>query len=140
MSEVSKRLPNDDESLSDPERLLAVRTTGLLGSPTVTAVDQLTYLAADLLQAPMAFLTLVDEKTSFWLSCVGVEASGAERGNPVEESFCQYLIADAAPFLVEDAAAHPGRRTTPRFGCSACARGQDIPCGTRTAPLSVRSA
>jgi serine phosphatase RsbU (regulator of sigma subunit) len=114
--------PRDDASswppphLLDPQRLAAVEATGLLDSDrwdpglldaaAAQSWDRLTGLAARLLRAPMAFLTLVDDKQSNWLSCVGVEEA-AGWSNPVEESFCQYVIADRAPFVVGDAAAHP---------------------------------
>src|SRR4051812_24900340 len=83
VSEASEQVPDVGEPLSDPERLGAVRATGLLGSPPMTATDELTSLAAELLHTPMAFLTLVDEKTSFWLSFTGVDTAGEQRGNPV---------------------------------------------------------
>lgn len=86
----------------DGQRLAAVERTGLLDSATSEVFDSLTSLAAQLLDAPMAFLTLVDDRRSFWLSTDGV-ADGRE--NPVEESFCQYVIADRAPLVIGDAAA-----------------------------------
>jgi len=102
------------EQLLDADRLRAVRATGLLDSAVAQSWDQLTGLAARLLKAPMAFMTLVDDKRSFWLSCVGVDAVGpGEHQNPVEESFCQYVIADRAPFIVNDAAGHPRTRDNP---------------------------
>lgn len=79
-----------------------VERTGLLDSAASELFDSLTSLAARLLHAPMAFLTLVDDRRSFWLSTDGV-ADGRE--NPVEESFCQYAIADGAPLVIGDATA-----------------------------------
>ena len=88
----------------DPVRLHAVRGTGLLDAATQDAWQGLTALAARLLHAPMAFLTLVDDERSFWLSTEGVDRSLATQ-NPVEESFCQYVIADRAPLVIDDATA-----------------------------------
>ena len=98
----------------DPERLRAVRATGLLDAAAARSWDELTSLAARLLRAPMAFMTLVDDTRSFWLSCVGVDGLGpGENQNPVHESFCQYVIADGAAFLVGDAAGHARTRDNP---------------------------
>ena len=94
----------------DAERLAAVERTGLLDSAASELFDSLTSLAARLLHAPMAFLTLVDDRRSFWLSTDGVPDG---RENPVEESFCQYVIADRAPLVIGDATADTRVRNNP---------------------------
>lgn len=92
----------------DPARLAAVRDSGLLDTPADEAFDRLARLAATLLEAPYAFITLVDETRSFWLSCIGIDATDpAERQGPVEESFCQDVIADGEPLIVGDTASDP---------------------------------
>ena len=98
------------DAVRDPERLAAVERTGLLDAAAGEAWDELTSLAARLLDAPLAFMTLVDAERSFWLSCVGVSG---QRQNRVEESFCQYVIADAAPLLVDDTRLNPRTATNP---------------------------
>jgi serine phosphatase RsbU (regulator of sigma subunit)/anti-sigma regulatory factor (Ser/Thr protein kinase) len=99
----------------DPERLASVRRSGLLdpevGRAATAAFERLAALAARLLDAPLAFVTVVDETRSYWRACIGV--AGDTRQNPVEESFCQYVVADRAPFLVGDAAEHPRTRDNP---------------------------
>ena len=89
----------------DPVRLAAVRETGLLDSAPDPGMDALTTLAAHLLGAPFAFATLVDTHRSFWLACAGV--GDGSRQNPVEQSFCQYVIDSKAPLFVEDATTNP---------------------------------
>lgn len=96
-----------DAAVLDAERLAAVERSGLLDSAKQDSWDGLTALAARLLKAPMAFLTVVDAERSFWLATCGVDTSApGSRQNQVSESFCQYVIADRAPFAVGDAAAH----------------------------------
>ncbi len=97
----------------DAQRLAAVERTGLLDSTASELFDSLTSLATQLLHAPMAFLTLVDDRRSFWLSTDGV--AGA-RENPVEESFCQYVIADRAPLVIGDATADTRVCNNPSVG------------------------
>ncbi|MFF7328900.1 SpoIIE family protein phosphatase [Streptomyces sp. NPDC008150] len=94
----------------DPARLAAVRATGLLDTGPEDAFDDLAGLAAAVTGCGRAFVTLVDDRRSFWKSCVGVDSpatSGTGTGDrqiPVEDSFCQYLIElDGAPFVVDDA-------------------------------------
>ncbi|WP_380165058.1 SpoIIE family protein phosphatase [Jannaschia sp. R86511] len=98
-------------AVHDPARLDAVRATGLLDALDVGSLDHLTDLAATLLGAPLAFLTVVDDERSYWASCAGV--TDGTRQNTVEESFCQYVIADSAPFVVADASTHPRTRDNP---------------------------
>jgi GAF domain-containing protein len=96
-------------ALSAPDRLAAVRATGLLDTGPEGPFDDLARLAAAVTGCGRAFVTLVDERRSFWKSCVGVDAPQlASRQNPVRESFCYFLVGlGGAPFVIEDAAADP---------------------------------
>ena len=92
----------------------------------VGSLDHLTRLAASLLDAPLSFLTVVDDERSYWASCTGV--TDGTRQNTVEESFCRYVIADRAPLVVDDAAvapADPGQPVGRRAW--ACAPGPGYP-------------
>lgn len=89
--------------LTDPERLAAVRATDLLDAPSVEVLDRLSALAARLLRAPVAQVTLLEEHRSFWVSTKGLEAFGIEeREQPVEESLCRYVVDDDDRLLIED--------------------------------------
>ena len=95
-------------------RLHAVRRSGLLDTGPEEPFDRLTRLAATLLSASSAFVTVVDERRSFWKSCIGVAAEGGgARENPVEESFCQYVVGTGEPLVVGDAKADPRTRDNP---------------------------
>ncbi len=89
----------------DPARLAAVRATALLDTAPEEALDRLAALAAELLDAPFAFVTLVDDRRSFWKAAIGLP-EGAARSSTVRESFCQYVIAEPGILLIDDAAAH----------------------------------
>jgi serine phosphatase RsbU (regulator of sigma subunit) len=98
----------------DPDRLAAVRATGLLDTEAEEPFDRLAGLAATLLDAPLAFITVVDDTRSFWKSCIGVDAEApASRQNAVEESFCQYVVGSREPLIVGDAANDPITRDNP---------------------------
>jgi len=91
-----------------PERLAAVRRTGLLDTGAEEPFDRLTRLACELLGAPFGFVTVVDESRSFWKSCVGITSSEvADRQNPVGESFCQYVIDADDAVIIDDARLNP---------------------------------
>ncbi len=98
----------------DPDRLAAVRATGLLDTVAEESFDRLARLAAELLNAPYAFVTLVDETRSFWKSCIGVDAADpVDRQNSVQESFCQYVVGSGKPLITGDAAADPRTADNP---------------------------
>ncbi|MFE3516299.1 PP2C family protein-serine/threonine phosphatase [Streptomyces sp. NPDC059166] len=93
----------------DPARLAAVRATGLLDTEPEDAFDDLAALAAAVTGCGRAFITLVDDRRSFWKACVGVDAPAlADRQNPVAESFCRFLVElDGEAFVVDDAVNDP---------------------------------
>lgn len=102
------------DTVFDERRLAAVRSTRLLDTGAEGPFDRLTQLAATALDAPFAFVTIVDDTRSFWKSCFGVDSDDpAERQNLVEESFCQYVVRSDAPLVVGDAPNHPVTQHNP---------------------------
>jgi signal transduction histidine kinase len=94
--------------LADPERLAALHETALLDSPAEGAFDRLTRLAARLLRAPIALVSLVDAERQFFKSCIGLpDPVAAARGTPLSHSFCQHAVERAQPLVIDDARVHP---------------------------------
>lgn len=99
--------------LSDPERLAALRRTGLLDTAPETAFDRLTALAARLSAAPVGLVSLVDEHRLFFKSATGLpEPWSTLRQAPLSHTFCQYALL-GGPFGVEDARDVPFLRDSP---------------------------
>ena len=95
----------------DARRLAAVRASGLLDSGPEEAFDRLSRLAASLLDAPLAFVTVVDDRRSYWKSCIGLDpAEFPDRELPVEESLCQHGVGAPEAFVVGDTRADPRTR------------------------------
>jgi GAF domain-containing protein len=95
-----------ERGVHDPRRLAAVASTRLLDSTPDESFDQLARLAAAVLGVPWVFVTLVDENRSFWVSAAGIEpdpVSGMYGENPVEESFCRYVIGQNGAVVIDDA-------------------------------------
>ena len=109
-----------DPSLSSPDRLAALRLTGLLSAEPSDSFDHLTRLAVRVLRVPMAFVNLIDEKRLVVLSCAPTEASG-EREMPRENSLCQFVVATGEPFIVPDARAVPALASIPAVQSSIAA-------------------
>jgi hypothetical protein len=98
----------------DPERLRALRGTGLLDSAPDPSFDRHVRLAAEVLNAPVALVSLVDEDRQFLKSCIGVEEPYASaRETPLSHSFCQHAVARREPLVVDDAREHPVLKTNP---------------------------
>ena len=99
------------KAVANPGRLEALRATGLLDSPPEPRFDALTDLASQILQAPVALVSLVDEDRQFFKSCLGLpEPWASQRETPLSHSFCQHAIAARKPLIIEDAREHPALR------------------------------
>jgi sigma-B regulation protein RsbU (phosphoserine phosphatase) len=104
--------PSPGDGIIDPLRLAAVWRCGLLDTPRETPFDDLTRLAAVLVDAPLAFTTIVDDRRSFWKSAYGLPAD-APRENTVEQSFCQYVVRSRREVVVTDASTDERTRRNP---------------------------
>ncbi|UUO03404.1 GAF domain-containing protein [Mycolicibacterium novocastrense] len=101
-------MPDVSTVITDPDRLAALRRTGLLDSPPEAIYDRITSAAADALDAPYALVSLVDADRQFFKSAVGQESAAPEdRQTPLERSVCQYAVANGAPLILEDARIDP---------------------------------
>ncbi|MBW3609988.1 MAG: SpoIIE family protein phosphatase [Actinobacteria bacterium] len=89
-----------------PQRLAAVRDSRLLDTEPEARFDRLAGLAALLLEAPMAFVTVVDDRRSWFKSCIGAP-EGRDRQIPIRSSFCQYVVTSGQPLIVDDARRDP---------------------------------
>ena len=79
-------------------RLRALNQLDLLDTTTEAAFDDLTRLAAQLLDVPIALVSLVDTSRQWFKSRVGLDACETSR----EASFCAHAILDTTPFVITD--------------------------------------
>ncbi len=100
--------------LRDPARLAALADTGLADTPPEEAFDRLTRLAARLLDAPTACLSLVDGHRQFFKSVHGAPAALAGvRETPLSHSICARVVRSGEALVVPDLAVHPELSTHP---------------------------
>ncbi|HEY2517381.1 MAG TPA: GAF domain-containing protein, partial [Polyangiaceae bacterium] len=89
-------------------RLKVLRSTELLDSAPERAFDRLTRLAGGLIGAPVALVSLVDDRRQFFKAALGLsEPWASRRETPLTHSFCQYATRDKTPLIVNDARLHP---------------------------------
>ena len=107
----------DEDALSDPRRIARLAETGLLDSPPDEAFDRFTRLAATFLQAPVALVSLVDDRRQFFKSACGLPPPWAEvRGTPLSHSFCKLVVKSGEVLAVVD---HGRTRASPEMPPSA---------------------
>jgi GAF domain-containing protein len=91
----------------DPDRVGALQATGLLDSDVDPTFDRHARLAAQVLNAPVALVSLVDSDRQFFKSCLGLpEPWASQRQTPLSHSFCQHAVASRKPLIVDDAREH----------------------------------
>ena len=122
-------MPDVSAAITDPARLTALQATGLLDSPVEAVYDRITQAAAHALDAPFSVVSLVDADRQFYKSGVGVGdlSDPTNRETPLDESICQYAVADRAPLVLEDARHDPVFKNHPVVRSGAIAAYLGIP-------------
>ena len=93
--------------LANLDRLHAVDLSGLLGGPARPDLDLLTVEAASRLGAPMAVMSVLDDRRQFFVSQYGLgDELVAARRTPADQSYCQYVVAFDKALRVADARRH----------------------------------
>lgn len=101
-------------NLADPERLAALRRLKLMDTPPEESLDRLTRIAAKVVGAPVALLTLVDSHRQYFKSAYGLPKELEEtRQTPLTHSFCQHVVMDQTPMIVGDARLDPRLKDNP---------------------------
>ncbi|WP_310539602.1 GAF domain-containing protein, partial [Phenylobacterium sp.] len=97
--------------LSEAARLCALDDYQVLDSAPEPAFDRLTALAADLFQAPIALVSLVDAERQWFKSRHGLDAVETPRS----QAFCAHALplAPGATLVVEDATRDPRFSSNP---------------------------
>ena len=98
----------------DPARLRELSATGLLDAPPSESFDTLVRLAARLLDAPVALVSLIDAGREFLAAQLGApEPFASRRELPLTHSLSRFAVANKAPLVVADARADPVLSSSP---------------------------
>lgn len=102
--------------VGDPDRLDAVRQSGLRPNAGIDQLDRLVRLAARAVGAPTLLLSIVDERRQFFPAHVGLGEPWAARGEtPLSHSVCSHLVEQGGALVIDDLGAdgawseHPAR-------------------------------
>ena len=94
---------NDSQGVDEAGRLEALRRYELLDTPSEQALDDLTTLAAQICQVPIALVSLVDEGRQWFKSKFGLKVDETSR----DVSFCAHALGGTDLLIVPDATADP---------------------------------
>jgi len=92
-----------DIPLSETERIAELRSYEVLDTETDAALDVITRLAAQILDVPIALISLVDSHRQWFKSSYGLSVKETSR----EVSFCGHVVAEGEPLIVRDALEDP---------------------------------
>ena len=99
--------PASTDAVSDPRRLRALRSTGLLDTPATEGFDRITRLGAALLGVPATFISLVDDARDFYVSHCGFGEPLASERQLTGQTFCHFTIRSEQPLVIPDTRADP---------------------------------
>ena len=117
---------------TDEARLTALHAASLLDTAPEEAFDRLTRLVARFLGAPVALLSLVDDRRQFFKSEVGLQEPWAtRRETPLSHAFCRIVVESRTPLIVENAHEHPALRDHPGIAELGIAAYAGVPLATR---------
>jgi GAF domain-containing protein len=95
-------------------RLMSLQNSGLLDTPPEEAFDRFTRLAAHLLRARTALLSLVDADRQFFKSAKGLDEPWAsKRETPLSYSICKHVVEAGTGLVIPDGRIHPMVRDSP---------------------------
>ncbi len=96
--------PASGHELDNSDRLDVLNELGLLDSLPEASFDRYTRLAVAMLKSKVSLISLVDDERQFFVSQQGLEGPYKEaRGTPLSHSFCQHVVREGVPLVVEDA-------------------------------------
>lgn len=95
----------------DPGRVRALASSGLLERRPTARFERLARLAARLLSAPTALVSLVDDTRQHFIACASSTELGSE--SPLSQSFCALVVDAREPLIVPDARTDPVLSTHP---------------------------
>lgn len=100
---------DDPADQNEQQRLAFLESLSILDTDREEVFDQVVRICAGTCGTPMAIISLVDKDRQWIKATIGFEIIETIRS----AAFCNHTIRGKAPFIVEDAAAHPDFRNNP---------------------------
>jgi GAF domain-containing protein len=114
MAAPSRGTPPDAQTLDDAARLREIADLRLNDSDIDGILSEIAAEAAEHFGLPVALVSIVLDRAQYFRGAHGLDGwMATTRGTPAEWSFCQHVVRNRAPFVVEDAKAHPLMQDSP---------------------------
>ena len=106
--------PAGAQTLDDPGRLREIADLRLHDSDVDVIFSEVTAEAAAHFGLPVALVSIVLDQAQYFVGSHGLDGwMATTRGTPAEWSFCQHVVRNRAPFVVDDAQEHPVMQDSP---------------------------
>ena len=106
--------PASTQTLDDSARLQEIADLRLNDSDVDDIFSEITAEAAAYFGLPVALVSIVLDQAQYFRGSYGLDGwMATTRGTPAEWSFCQHVVRNRAPFVVEDARHHPLMQDSP---------------------------
>ncbi|WP_353946373.1 SpoIIE family protein phosphatase [Streptomyces sp. HUAS MG91] len=103
----------EPEEVTRPERLEAVRETGLSAAADA-GMDRFARLVTELLGVPVALVSMVTDHGQLLPGMAGLgEPWATARRTPLSHAMCRHVVSDAQPFVVADTRLDPRTEDSP---------------------------
>jgi GAF domain-containing protein len=114
MMPPSRGTPPDAQTLEDAARLEEIAELRLNDSDIDEVLSEIAAEAAAHFHLPVALVSIVLDRAQYFRGSHGLDGwMATTRGTPAEWSFCQHVVRNREPFVVDDAETHPLMKDSP---------------------------
>lgn len=98
----------DKNLLKETQRIRLLKELHLLKEESGGTFDRLTRITTQILEVPVSLVSIVDDEHQWFIGCTGLpEPYASTRETPLSHSFCQHVVANRSPLIIENAPEHP---------------------------------
>jgi len=114
MTTPSHGSPSDAQALDDTARLREIADLRLNDFDIDGSLSEIAAEAAAHFGLPVALVSIVLDRAQYFRGSHGLDGwMATTRGTPAEWSFCQHVVRNREPFVVDDARRHPLMQDSP---------------------------
>ena len=114
MTTPSRGVGSGAQTLDDTARLQEIADLRLNDADIDGVLSEIAAEAAAHFGLPVALVSIVLDQAQYFRGSHGLDGwTATTRGTPAEWSFCQHVVRNREPFVVDDAQTHPLMRDSP---------------------------
>ncbi len=102
-------MPNHHDPANSIERLVALRSYQILDTPRESEFDELVQLAAEICEAPISVVNLIEDRRQWFKAEIGLGI----RETPLDVSICRHVLLQPGITMISDLRNDPRMRANP---------------------------